>query len=109
MKTTDTTPKTARIVADVCFYGAGAAGHGFLFHVDGVAGVHGDATPRRDRGLTEALWKAIDAIRWMVTARRGDLVRLHSPGGNMVAEVPLDYVGYAGNVAWRQNSGEVAR
>ena len=73
------------VVADICLYGAGAVGAGWLARTqDGQ--MFGTGEPHAGRTMTSATWLACDAL---CSAGVSGLVRIFEPNGAMMATVSL--------------------
>lgn len=94
-----------QVVIEVCLYGNREVGAGYIWeNVHGQKG--GSREPKVGRTMTEAVWLAVAEARASVAIPRGK-VRVFAPGGEFVAEVPINRVGYYGNMEWRKAGGYV--
>jgi len=101
MATKTKTNAAKTIVGEICLYGNRETGAGWLASAGPITAgkILGDGDPVRDRGFTEAVWQAADALRAAgVTA---GIVRIFAAGGQRMAEVQIEKsIGYFGDLKW---------
>jgi hypothetical protein len=91
------TRKTS-IVAEICLYGTSTIGAGWLAQTaDGK--MFGDGEPVAGRNFTHAVWLAVEALQDNHVTR--GMVRIFAAGGQMMAVVDINKLGYYGDLKWQ--------
>ena len=91
--------KAAKVVGEVCFYGTGATGAGFIATNLKTKERFGTGDPVQWRSFTSALWIATDALR--LSGITKGVVRVYSSCGELQADVSIAHVPAYGDLKWK--------
>jgi len=91
------TRKAVNAVADICLYGNGAVGAGWLAATNDCR-MFGTGEPRADCSFTEAVWEAQETL--VKTGLTG-MARVFTPSGHSMAIIDLQAVVTFGDLKWQ--------